>query len=411
MNLKVMIGYPTGEFGRRVDFYDFMNQLEVPCDQLRITPHGQSPAKARNIIFEQALLNNCSHVFLVDDDMELKPDTLIKLLAHDKDIVSGLYLQRAWPHRPIAFSAFDEKGQTLFVHLDENTKGLIPVVATGFGCCLIKTEVLKKVSRPWVQLGNINPEEWCDDINFFWKLHKEAPEVEIYLDTEVRPGHMGSMILRAYQDDKGAWYTGYDASGNYQINVPRVGIFRASVSDIDQAKQIEGWMSDEELQWLADTSKDKSLIVEFGSHCGRSTRALADNAPETCRIIAVDPWTGEYFGDNNAQVNILGGSRFVDFQANLRDYILNGKVLPVKKLSHDFELVSEKADFVFIDGDHRYASVVKDIENGLSMLKPGGILSGHDYNYEGWPEVTRAVDEKFGKENVNSVGTIWWVQV
>lgn len=410
--MKVMIGYPTGEFGRRVDFYDFMNQLEVPCDQLRITPHGQSPAKARNIIFEQALLNNCSHVFLVDDDMALQPDTLVKLLAHDKDIVSGLYLQRSWPHRPIAFSEFGDKGQTLFVHLDENTKGLIPVVATGFGCCLIKTSVLKKISRPWVQLGNINPEEWCDDINFFWKIHNEAPETEIFLDTEVRPGHMGSMILWAHRDGNNNWFTSYDASGNQRINIPRAGLFKSSISGIDQAAQIEGWMSLKELQWLADTARDKNLIIEFGSHCGRSTRALADNAPENARIIAVDPWTGEYFGENGAQVNILNGSRFADFQANLRDYILNGKVLPIKKLSTEFEPTGDLFDFIFIDGDHRYDIVKADIQLALNdkMSHSETIISGHDYDCESWPDVARAVDEIFGKENVNIVDSIWWVK-
>ena len=409
--MKIMIGYPTGEFGRRVDFYDFLNQLIVPCDQLRMSPHGQSPAKARNLIFEQALLHNCTHVFLIDDDMALKPDTLVKLLEHDKDVVSGLYVARAFPHNPIAFSAFNELGHALLLNLNKDIKGLVKVAATGFGCCLIKTDVLKKMSRPWVKLGSINPEEWCDDIGFFWQLQKEAPEVEVYLDTEVRPGHIGSMILWAHQDENYNWMTGYDASGNSMIYVPRPETMLPDGSGIEMALQIEGWMFQEELLWLAETAKKSNLIVEFGSHCGRSTRALADASPEMTRVIAVDPWSGEYLDKDDKQTSFLGGSRFDDFQKNMRDHILSGKVLPVRKLSTDFKLDNEKADFVFIDGDHRYEVVKQDIENGLSMLAPGGILSGHDYHHEAWPGVAQAVDEKFGRENINLVNTIWWVKV
>ena len=56
-------------------------------------------------------------------------------------------------------------------------------------------------------------------------------------------------------------------------------------------------------------------------------------------------------------------------------------------------------DFVFIDADHSYEGVSADIEAWRHKVKPGGLLSGHDYVYpgerspRGWPEVVRAVDE------------------
>ena len=34
------------------------------------------------------------YLFAVDSDMAFAPDTLVKLLSADKDIVSGLYIQR-----------------------------------------------------------------------------------------------------------------------------------------------------------------------------------------------------------------------------------------------------------------------------------------------------------------------------
>ncbi len=56
-------------------------------------------------------------------------------------------------------------------------------------------------------------------------------------------------------------------------------------------------------------------------------------------------------------------------------------------------------DFVFIDAEHTYEAVTADIEAWLPTIKPGGLLSGHDYSPpgerspKGWPGVVQAVDE------------------
>jgi predicted O-methyltransferase YrrM len=54
---------------------------------------------------------------------------------------------------------------------------------------------------------------------------------------------------------------------------------------------------------------------------------------------------------------------------------------------------NESLDFVFIDGNHRYDYVKKDIEAWLPKIKKGGIISGHDYQAAG---VSTAVGETFG---------------
>ncbi len=50
-------------------------------------------------------------------------------------------------------------------------------------------------------------------------------------------------------------------------------------------------------------------------------------------------------------------------------------------------------DWVHLDARHDYASVKADIETWLRKIKPGGWLSGDDYNEEKWPGVVRAVRE------------------
>ena len=65
-------------------------------------------------------------------------------------------------------------------------------------------------------------------------------------------------------------------------------------------------------------------------------------------------------------------------------------------------------DFVYIDGDHSYEQVRKDIANSWKYLRPGGILAGDDFpTYD----VARAVIEFAEKEGVkvNTYDLDWWV--
>lgn len=52
-------------------------------------------------------------------------------------------------------------------------------------------------------------------------------------------------------------------------------------------------------------------------------------------------------------------------------------------------------DFVFIDADHTYEGVSRDIDAWLPKVRPGGRLIGHDYDRAKFRGVVRAVDERF----------------
>jgi len=74
-------------------------------------------------------------------------------------------------------------------------------------------------------------------------------------------------------------------------------------------------------------------------------------------------------------------------------------------------------DFAFIDADHFYDSVIRDILSFFPIVRIGGIIGGHDYNGQGdrrkgWG-VKRAVDE-FAKRMELEVhvesGLVWWVK-
>lgn len=174
---------------------------------------------------------------------------------------------------------------------------------------------------------------------------------------------------------------------------------------ISKALSIPGWMSKEELLWLASNASECEFIVEFGSYHGRSTRALADSIKPNGKIWAVDPWNGEYYLDyTNTRLELVNTYVFPLFKRNLHDHIQAGRVEAVRGRSYNFN-PPHLVDMVFIDGDHRAEVVGRDINKALSILKPGGIICGHDYNHPVWPEVKELVDNLLGKVQVSE--TIW----
>lgn len=181
----------------------------------------------------------------------------------------------------------------------------------------------------------------------------------------------------------------------------------ASQVDISKAVAIGGWMSEKELTWLATQASKCMRIVEFGSHHGRSTRAIADNAPEGAKIWAVDPWGGRYLTDDGREVADINTYVMPYFIRNLNDHIQSGKVIPVRNFSYNFTFM-DSMDMVFLDGDHRYETVKRDINIVLSILPKHGLICGHDYGHPLWPGVKMAVDELLS--SVNVVETIWWTR-
>jgi hypothetical protein len=52
-------------------------------------------------------------------------------------------------------------------------------------------------------------------------------------------------------------------------------------------------------------------------------------------------------------------------------------------------------EFVFVDADHRYDAVKRDLNAWMPKIKIGGILAGDDYNST-YPGVTKGVFDIFG---------------
>jgi len=66
--------------------------------------------------------------------------------------------------------------------------------------------------------------------------------------------------------------------------------------------------------------------------------------------------------------------------------------------------IPELLDFIYIDGNHDYDFVFKDIDVARKLVKKGGVVSGHDYRPESYSqdslEVCRAVRDYCKKHDI-----------
>lgn len=230
--LKLMLAVPTAEVARKAAFYDYFNQLQKPEGTILTFAHGQSPAKSRNLMIEAALEQNCTHILFIDDDTAFKPDMAMRLLSHDKDIVTGLYYMRNFPHRPVIFGEALEDGKCLYRYLRPEDTGLIEIVAAGLGCCLIKTEVFRKMEKPWVRLGELESDQWCDDIGFFKRVREAG--FKMYCDVDCMVGHMAHVTLWPAKSNN-QWWTQYDTMGEAMVNIPQVAEQPQPVKEVVEA--------------------------------------------------------------------------------------------------------------------------------------------------------------------------------
>ena len=143
---------------------------------------------------------------------------------------------------------------------------------------------------------------------------------------------------------------------------------------------------------------DDCHFVEVGSWKGRSSAYMAveiHNSGKKIKFDCVDTWMGSVTEDGHQNdTYVKNGNLYEKFLSNIKP--VSHVITPVREDSVKAANLYEDGslDFVFIDADHRYDSVVADIKAWLPKLKNLGVLAGHDY---GWcSDVRRAVHDTIG---------------
>ena len=152
-------------------------------------------------------------------------------------------------------------------------------------------------------------------------------------------------------------------------------------------------------------NREESLrMIEIGSYMGESTMMFASSGLFE-QIDVIEPHRGNEAFNNENKINWSEVKK--EFKLNLRHF--KNIIIHHKDFSHNVDDKFEDGsyDFVYIDADHSYESVKKDIELYLPKLKKGGIIGGHDYCPYSWPDVIKAVDESIGEPDSVVWDTSW----
>ena len=138
---------------------------------------------------------------------------------------------------------------------------------------------------------------------------------------------------------------------------------------LEQVEVTKGWLSLDEARLLHSSAGQVTdgCIVEVGSYRGRSTIALAIGAPEGVPVYAVEPHE-EFLGPRGA---FFGPE---DRKAWMENMLRSGVWERVRLVNLSSEVVTPGWDkpvgLIWIDGDHHYEAVRRDIEVWTPHLLP-----------------------------------------
>ena len=183
-----------------------------------------------------------------------------------------------------------------------------------------------------------------------------------------------------------------------------------SMAEIPEQERMEQWVKD-----LYEQKQRDLWTLEIGSFHGQSTALLSQFGP----VLAIDLWSN--VDHSWADYDGIGERHFVPFIQNMKRLQLVDRVLPLVASSKVLDYMPfMDFDVVFIDADHDYKEVKRDIFRSEVHLHEGGLLILDDYKRPGygyppldgqfcpsltdpWIGVARAVDELLEEENYDIV--------
>lgn len=202
--MKLLIAIPTLDF-MHYRFVESLTKLicklsEDGIDYKVEFKSGTLVYHAREKLAIMAWQEGFTHVLWFDADMVFTEDIFDDLSFHDKDFVSGICHGRRPPHSSCLFSSIEPIQR---LSLAEYPDRLFSVAASGFGCVLMKTEVLLAVKEkfgvcfmPTAALG--------EDLAFCNRATQCG--YTLWADPAVRLGHIGHIEI--WPEDEQKWAEG-----------------------------------------------------------------------------------------------------------------------------------------------------------------------------------------------------------
>jgi hypothetical protein len=128
--------------------------------------------------------------------------------------------------------------------------------------------------------------------------------------------------------------------------------------------------------------------AEIGVAYGKFSAHMCKYIPGI-ELICVDPWE-TYLKNPRATNQASHDSNYDRTKKSLEGH--NAKLLKMMSLPASRMVKDEYLDFIYIDGNHTFDYVMTDIIEWSKKVRPGGIVSGHDYYPFRRAQVVPAVD-------------------
>ena len=149
--------------------------------------------------------------------------------------------------------------------------------------------------------------------------------------------------------------------------------------------------------YAVSKAQKHGTLVEIGCWVGQSMAYLAVeaiNADKDLQLYAVDTFVGNLHHGSPPQ-NFPQWNQFSDNLKPVWEHI--HPVIGLSDVCSGF-FEDKSCDFIFIDADHSFEAVTRDLNAWWPKLKPAGIFAGHDIKH---PPVKQAVDNFVKKYNLN----------
>ena len=168
-------------------------------------------------------------------------------------------------------------------------------------------------------------------------------------------------------------------------------------------KILKKFFSKNRINLILENLSNKDLhVLEIGIHKGDFSKQLAKQLRPK-KLILVDPWIAydddiyakSWYGNSSKSNQSIQDKYFLDIRKYFENEIKIRTVEIHRKTSDNFFNKNQNMfDLIYIDGNHLFDFVKRDIINSLKFIKQDGIIVLDDYNVVGWWDdgITKAVD-------------------
>jgi FkbM family methyltransferase len=189
---KILIAIPTARNIEAETFKSIYDQIVPEGYQTTFQYfYGYNVDQVRNLIADW-VDKGYDYLWAVDSDMSFSADTLARLLSHNKDVVTAIYRQRKTEQILEVYEHTARGGVAHMPYHKLQGRGLVEIAACGFGCVLVRAEVIRSIGYPQFKYYSAldHAHTVSEDIDFCNKAKNKG--FSIWADTNILCRHIGN---------------------------------------------------------------------------------------------------------------------------------------------------------------------------------------------------------------------------